>query len=227
MAWVAECSWSEWQNAVEYALGDLGQWEVVFLERHNEDLDVPDDLLPQVFGILEEQLTVASGLLGDIETVFFQTPTCYPDREVDGKEHITEAAEVVTWFVQLFDRMAAKWPELANAHATTWPATDRFFFRKLKLYAFSKVDAFEADHVAEEVLSLDQVAFWDTDVVRELLYLLVDRWGEFSQENRNQLADRILTGPDQLSHWSDVSFQGCAMSSPPDTPGISNYRCVN
>lgn len=45
-------------------------------------------------------------------------------------------------------------------------------------------------------------------MVRELLFLLVDGWGEFSQENRNQLTDRILTGPDQLSHWSDEEFPG-------------------
>ncbi len=190
----------------ETHLEDLGQFEVVFLDRHNEDVDVPDDLLPEVFGILEEQLTVASGLLGDIETVYFRTPTCYPDRDAGGRGRVTMAAEVVTWFVQLFDRLAAKWPELAKAHATTWPATDRYFFRKLKLYAFSKVDAFEADHVAEEVLSLDQETFWDIDVVRELLFLLVDRWREFSQENRNQLTDRILTGPDQLSHLRDEEF---------------------
>lgn len=187
----------------EIHLSDLGQYEVVFFERHNEDLEVSDDLLPQIFDILEEQLSVASGLLGDIETVYFETPTCYPDRDVDGREHITESAEVVTWFVELFDRMAATWPELAKAHATTWPSTDPFFFRKLKMYAFSKVDVFEADHVAEEVLSLDQKTFWDADVARELLFLLADRWGEFSQVNRNQLADRILTGPDQLSQWSE------------------------
>ncbi|MDH6148857.1 MULTISPECIES: SIR2 family protein [Paraburkholderia] len=197
-----------WRPWGEIHLGDPGQFEVVFLERHNENLEVPDDVLPQVFSILEQHLTVASELLGDIETVCFQTPTCYPDREVDGREDITKAAEVVTWFTQLFDRMAAKWPVLANAHATTWPATDQFFFRKLKLYAFSKTGAFEAAHVAEEVLSLDQETFWDIDVVRELLFLLVDRWGKFSQENRNQLTDRILTGPDQLPHWSDEEFPG-------------------
>jgi len=190
----------------EISLYDLGQWEVAFLERHDEDLDVPDDALPQVFGILEEQLTVASGLLGDIETVHFQTPTCYPEREVDGKEHITKAAEVVTWFIQLFDRIAAKSPELANAHAMNWPESDQFFFRKLKLYAFSKVDAFEADHVAKKVLSVDQETFWDTDVARELLFLLVDRWNEFSLEYRNQLIDRILAGPDQHSYWSNEDF---------------------
>lgn len=187
-------------------LGDLGQYEVMFLDKHNESLDIPDDLLPQVFGILKEQLAVAAGLLGDIETIYFCTPTCYPKREVDGKKYITKAAEAVAWFVQLFDQMTAKWPELAKAHAMTWPTTERFFFRKLKLYAYSKVNIFEADSVAEQVLFLDQEAFWDIDVVRELLFLLVDRWREFSQESRNQLIDRILTGPDQLSHWSDEEF---------------------
>lgn len=187
-------------------LSDLGQFKVLFLERHNEDLDVSDDLLPQVFSILEEQLAVASGLLADIETVYFRAPTCYPDREVDGKEHITQDAEVVTWFVQLLDRMAINWPKLANAHATTWPATDPFFCRKLKLYAFNKVDAFEANHVAKELISLDQETFWDINVVRELLFLLVDRWEEFSQESRNQLTDRILSGPNQRSRWSDEEF---------------------
>jgi hypothetical protein len=184
-------------------LRDLGQFEVVFLKRHNEDLDVPDDLVAQVFGVLEEQLIIASGLLADIETIYFKTPTCYPGRQVDGNGHIEESAEIVSWFIQLFDRMAAKWPELAHAHATTWLATDQFFFRKLKLYAFSKADVFEADHVAKEVLSLPQETFWDFHVARELLFLLVDRWREFSQANQNQLIDRILAGPDQHSHRSN------------------------
>lgn len=187
-------------------LSDLGQFEITFLERHNEDLDVPDDLLPAVFGILEGHLITASGLLADIETVYFETPTCYPERDVDGNGRNTESVEFVTWFIQLFDRIAAKWPELAHALAMTWPVTDSFFFRKLKLYSFSKVHAFEADHVAKEILSLAQEAFWDINVARELLFLLVDRWSEFSQPSRDQLLDRILAGPDRHSHWSDEEF---------------------
>ncbi|QHD04232.1 SIR2 family protein [Pseudomonas sp. R76] len=187
-------------------LGDIGQWEVIFLDKHNEKLDVPDDLLPQVFGILQEQLTIASGLLRDIETIYFRTPTCYPKREVDGEKYVTKAAEAVVWFIQLFDQMTAKWPELARAYATTWPTTERFIFLKLKLYAFSKVVIFEADSVAKQVLLLDQEAFWDIDVARELLFLLADRWQEFSQTSRNQLIDRILAGPDRRTHWSDEEF---------------------
>jgi hypothetical protein len=184
----------------------LGQWDVVFLERHREDLPIPDDLLPQILGILEDQLIVASGLLRDIETVYFRTPTLYQGREVDGREYIEKAAKAMSWFAQLFDRMAATLPKLAHAHATTWPVTDPFFFRKLKLYAFSKVDVFDADYVAEQVLLLDQDTFWDRDVVRELLFLMADRWGQFSGGGRNKLTDRILTGPDQRPNWAEEEF---------------------
>ncbi|MFS8149735.1 SIR2 family protein [Vreelandella titanicae] len=192
-----------WDNL---RLSDLGQFEVKFLERHNDDLEVPDEVLPQVFAILEEQFTSASGLLADIETVYFQTPTCYPDREVDGREHVTETAEVMEWFVALLDRLSESRPDLVQAHATVWPDSEQFFFRKLKLYAYSKKSVFEADQVAKAILSFDQTAFWDINVARELLFLLVDRLSEFSQESQNRLIDRMLEGPEQLSHWSDEQF---------------------
>ncbi|WP_208108383.1 SIR2 family protein [Paludibacterium purpuratum] len=194
---------STWENVRP---SDLGQFAVQFLEMYDEDLEVPDEILPKVFGILQEQLIITSDLLADIQPASIQIPTCYPNREVNGRELITKGAEVITWFVRLFDRMAAKWPILANAYATTWPLTDRFFFRKLKLYAYSKVNVFHADHVAEGLLSLDQETFWDSDVIRELLFLLGDRWGEFSPESRAQLSERILAGPDQFSYWPDEEF---------------------
>lgn len=189
-------SWKEIQ------LSELGQFEVVFTDRHDDDLDIPDNVLLRVFSALEEQLLTASGLLEDIETFYFPSPSCYPVRAVEGEEHFAKGADVLTWFVPLFDRVAGKWPELANAHVTTWPVTEPFFFRKLRLYAFSKTSVFGADRVAEEVLSLEQNGFWDTNVTRELLFLLTDRWEEFSQDNQNRIIDRILTGPYQLPYLS-------------------------
>ncbi|HHQ6589690.1 TPA: SIR2 family protein [Serratia fonticola] len=190
----------------EIQFSELGQFEVVFLERHNRDLDIPDDVLPHVFSILEEQLIFASGLLEDINTSYFSTPSCYNEREIYGKGYVSQFAKILTWIVPLFDQMADKWPEVTNARATIWPITERFFFRKLKLYAFSKVGVFKADHVAKEVLSLEHEAFWDANVVRELLFLLVDRWEEFSQDNQKQIIERILVGPNRLSYWSEAEY---------------------
>ena len=190
----------------EIHFSKLGQFDVVFTERHDEDLDVPDNALLQVFSALEEQLIIAAGLLEDIDTFYFPSPSCYPERAVEGEEYFAKGADLLTWFVHLLDRVAEKWPELANAYVTTWPVTEPFFFRKLRLYAFSKTGVFGADRVAEEVLSLEQNSFWDTNVKRELLFLLADRWEEFSQVNQNRIIERVLAGPYQFRYWSDEEF---------------------
>ncbi|WP_244942283.1 hypothetical protein [Yersinia rochesterensis] len=187
----------------EIHFSKLGQFEVVFTNRHDDDLDVPDNVLLQVFSALEEQLIIAAGILEDIDTSYFPIPSCYPERDVDGEENFSKGADVLIWFVQLFDRVAEKWPELANAHVTTWPVTEPFFFRKLRLYAFSKTAVFGADRIAEEVLSIEQNSFWDTNITRELLFLLVDRWAEFPRENQNRIIERILTGPYQIPYLSE------------------------
>lgn len=116
-----------------------------FLDRHKEKLDILDADLPRIFSILQEQFVLASGLLEDVETVYFKTPTCYPSRDVDGDEHVTSAADAFGWFRRLFDRLAILRPDLAKAHATTWDSQDPYFFRKLKLYAYGKTHVFEAD----------------------------------------------------------------------------------
>ncbi|EAO3108651.1 hypothetical protein E3I62_22515 [Salmonella enterica] len=191
---------SSWE---EIQFSELGQFEVVFTERHDDDLDVPDNVLLQVFSALEAQIIIASGMLEDIDTYYFPSPSCYPERAVEGEEHFAKGAEVLTWFVHLLDRVVMKWPELAKAHVTTWPVKEPFFFRKLRLYAFSKTGVFEADRVAEELLSLEQSGFWDTNVTRELLFLLTDRWEEFSQENQNRIIEHILTGPNHLLYFPE------------------------
>ena len=177
--------------------------ELNFLERYDDDLEVSDAALPEVFKILEDQLAVASGLLSDVGTKYFVTPTCYSDRETEGKTYPSEGAEVMALFIQLFERLVESRPELARAHAITWPASDRFYFRKLKLYGLSKGSLFEAEHVLETVLSFDQEAFWDEDVARELLFLLVDRWEEFSPDGKVRLTERILNAPDEPDHFPD------------------------
>lgn len=188
------------------SLANIGTFKVIFTERHGQDLIVPDEFLRPVFGVLEGHLIMASNMLEDINPFLFETPTCYPDREIDGKRRATKSMEILTWFISLFDRMNALWPELAHAHATTWQLNDHFIFRKLKLYAFGKVQSFKAEQVVKEVCAFNQEIFWDTKVTRELLFLLVDRWKEFSHKSRNQLIDRILEGPDPQSHVSEEQF---------------------
>lgn len=189
-------------------LDHLGYFEVKFLERYKDDLTVPDDVLPQVFGLLENATKVASGLLHDIGTVYFSTPTCYPDREVDGEDGYPEAADLWKFFIELFERLIEVSPDIALGHFQTWPMEDKFFFKKLGLYALSKEDLFEPEEVGRRLLELGQDVFWDTSVSRELIFLLVDRWAAFPEPLRYQIGERLLAGPDQESYWSDEVYPG-------------------
>lgn len=190
----------------DIALSNLGQFEVKFLEHHNVDLPIPDEVLPEVFDILEGAMISASGMLSDIGTVYFTTPTCYPDREVDGKERHPKAANALKLFIELFDRLVVCAPQAALGHFLTWPIEDRFFFRKLGIYALSKEELFDAEEVATRLLALDQDVFWDDNVTREVVFLLIDRWAAFPEPLRQRLGDRLLAGPDQESYWSDEDY---------------------
>ena len=184
-------------------LSHLGQFEVKFLERHKDDLTIPDDVLPQVFDLLEEAMKAASGMLSDVGTTYFVTPTCYPDREMDGKDRHNKAADAMEFFVELFERLVKAAPDIALGHFLTWPIEDQFFFKKLVLYALSKEDLFRPEEVGQRILVLSQDTFWDTNVARELVFLLVDRWSALPEPLRHQLGERLLNGPDQESYWSD------------------------
>ncbi len=205
-------------------------FQVEFPKRSHKDFDVPDTALEPVFRILEEKLFAAAELLSDMGTQFLRTPTCYPGRSVSGELHHLESASILPLFRALFDRIARQNPTLAKGHALTWPATDQFYFRKLKLYALNVDGVFESGQVVEIVLSLDQEAFWDTAVKRELLFLLADRWAEFSPDDQIRLFERILKGPDQREGWPYTKYpqwqnetaacygrylenRGCALSS--------------
>ena len=180
----------------------IGQFNVKYLDYHGEHLDVPDDLVPTVFGILESQLLAAEGLLLEIDTNSISTPTYYPYWELDVGQHFDDHAEPVSIFLKFFDKLVAINPCLAKAHATLWNESDRYFFLKLKLYALSKVELFQADEMAAVILSFDQEVFWDSNVTRELLIGLADRWSTISTDNRNAIVNRILAGPKKLNHLS-------------------------
>lgn len=183
---------------------ELANWEIKLHDRHEEAIDIPAEVLEQVFSIVERQLHKAVGLLQDINTTYFDTPSCYPNREVEGEE--PDRNDFFTLFLELFMRMTALFPASARSHAIIWPTEAKYYFKKLKLFALNHVELFEADEAAEIVMSLNQESYWDTNVRRELLFLISDRWEDFSKANKVALAERMLRGPDRMDHWSEDKY---------------------
>lgn len=199
-----------WQDI---KFGDLGHFEVKLLERYKDNLSIPDDIVPQAFGILENALIAASGMIADVRPIFFSAPNCYPDREVAGEERDSDVADAFLLFIDLFDRLVRAEPKTAQGHVLTWPKHHRCFFRKLYLYALSKAELFSADQAVEYLLSQDQADFWDHEISREMIFLLVDRWAAISEDYRKRVVERLLSGPDKYDGWSDEKYP----SIPDDT----------
>jgi len=183
---------------------ELASWEIKFPDRHGETIDIPNEVLNPVFTIAEGHLSRAARLLKDLKISFFNTPTCYPNREVDGQDPNHET--FFELFLELFAQMITHCPANARAHAIIWSAEEEYYFRKLKFFALNQIKLFEADEAAEIILTLNQESFWDTKVRRELLFLISDRWEDFSKANKIALTDRLLNGPDRMSHWSEEEY---------------------
>ncbi|ESY75032.1 hypothetical protein X743_07235 [Mesorhizobium sp. LNHC252B00] len=193
-------------NWDEIGSTELTNWAVKFADTHGEQIKMPDEVLYPVFRIAEGHLFRASRLLEELARTYFTTPTCYPNREIDGEDRDRDGDANFRQFLSLFARMLEHSPGLLRAHALSWPVSDKSHFRKLKLFALNNVGLFGADEAADVVLGLEQDQFWDFEVRRELLFLIHDRWKEFSSVSRLALADRLLEGPNKAAHWSDKEY---------------------
>jgi len=190
----------------EVLLSHLGHFEIKFLDRHQEELPVPDEVLLQVFAVKERHLAVASGLLADIGRTHHESPSPYSFNEKESPQHPDAEDEELSSFVQFFDRLSELNPDLARAHAIKWPIADRSYFRQLKLYAFAQPKIFDAEYVVDTLLGYGDEIFWDTHVSREVVTLLTRRWSEFSPLARESVIERILSGPGKHSDWSDDDY---------------------
>ena len=97
-------------------------------------------------------------------------------------------------------------PKILRARVLAWPVKDEFYFRKLRIYAFSRTELFDADEAAEALLSLNEDSFWDTEVCREILLLVRDRWRDFSDGNKGSIVDRLLDGPLRRDYWPENEY---------------------
>lgn len=194
---------SEWKDVELHEITNL---EVTFPERHGEELDVPDEALFPVLNALQQGLVETSGILAEIGTTYFQTPTCYPERDVDGDDQYQDFYHDVRIFIGLFDRLTAYDPAAAAALSRTWPTDDKFFFRNFCFYAANQPQLFgieEAYHLIEKV---DARSFWREECQRELMFLIADRWAEFSEEQQVEVSTRILAGFENRGHLSEEEF---------------------
>jgi hypothetical protein len=169
-------------------------FEVKFPPEHAEDFEVSAEALPSVLRILCRGLQHAAGLLGEIETVYWQTATFHPEQK-PGHYHQTETDRYLLRAVHFFDRLATENPTLARAEVALWPRDDEFFFDKLRIYALMKPNLFTGHECAEGILALSDKGFWNIHHRRELLHTLRARWNDLPDDDRRLVEAKFLQGP--------------------------------
>ena len=175
--------------------------EVKFPPRYTADFEIDSNALPLVVEILQDNLMRASQLRSDVQLLYggiIESPTCYQNRCVSGEIRYMEFNSEVVMFLDLFERLIKLNPVAAKGIAEKWQYSDRYFFRKLKLFALNHDSLFDIDEVAYWIGQLSEEEYWCENNRRELLFLLKDRWAEFSIQQRQDIVDRLLSPPYSL-----------------------------
>ena len=192
--------WSELSQA------DFFRATVKFRNDREEKIEVLDDALPGVFAILNNNLIRAVDLLNEIGNRWFEVPSLYRDVEEVAEDHVYRSDRFILWFLNTLERMADLYPAQVAATATLWPQPEGIVFDRLRLFVWNKPQLFTASQAAALLLQLDQGAFWHPKNRRELLFLIRDRWGDFSPPERLTIEARLLAGPSKYDHQSDEEY---------------------
>lgn len=176
----------------------VAYFTVKFPARYDIDLEIDDGILSDVITILQDNLILASRMRSKIQDLYggiVESPTCYRHRDVSGDSQCIEFSFEIEWFLNLYEQLIESNPASAKTFAEKWTFDDPYFFRKLKLFALNHNSLFDIDEVYFWIEDLSEEQFWCENSRRELLFLLKDRWNEFSEIQRQGIVEKILFPP--------------------------------
>ena len=176
------------------------------LDRHGDNIEIPDGHLAEVVGILRRSLIRCGHLLDETEVPHWSAPTLHPTDE-PGETIYGRKAHYLLWFKQLFLRLVELDPEAGSAEVRCWPLDDRYFFGRLNIFVAMLSNAIPHNAAFGIVMGVSDVVFWDSGVQREMLFTLRVRWSDFSEVQRRKIERRILQGPSQWEEEKPVQYR--------------------
>lgn len=192
--------------SVELAkLSDIARVEVRFLEQRQPQIAIPDAILPAIVGAIRKGLEHAASLLADLDTKWWRTPTLHPE-DKPGERYLSKADAYFIWFVTLYDQLCRSDIRLARRELSAWPENEPFFFDKLRIWEWMKPEIVTPSDAMMGLLALSADAFWSQYSQRELLWTLRARWGEWPQDERQAIEDKIIEGPEQWDQESREDY---------------------
>jgi len=202
------------ESAVRLPAGDwsmigwpeIANIELRFPSQHGERMEVPNEALLSVFAALQRNLVRASDRLGEVAIRWFRLGTLYPENARSDLGYVEDQVAYITWFLEFLERMATLNPKLLRANIDTWPNPEWYIFDKLRLYVWNNSNLFSGDDVSDCLLALQDDQFWRSENERELLFLLRDRWSEFTVDGQEKISNRILNGRPKYEGGDDEKY---------------------
>ncbi|MEM1132753.1 MAG: SIR2 family protein [Pseudomonadota bacterium] len=183
----------------ELRLRDAIELKVRVLDRHNHDIEIPDEQLPKIISIVRNSLVRMMELLTEVDDPFWHAPNLHPS-EGRGETYHGKKEQLVIWFTMLIARLLKAEPAKAKQEFSAWPIGESRLFPKLKLWTAYHKEHFSASEAFEVFQSIAKDELWDSYNRRELLFLLKNHWPDFSKTQKRKIETYLEAGP---SRWED------------------------
>jgi len=170
----------------------------------NEDISVPDELLPLLVKLLRRNLETAIALenriggygLHNLDPLY-DAPSAHP-------YGINRA---VAELVKYFSRLAEGNAPAARIEVQSWQENDDRIFARLRIWACGNPDVVTGSDVGSIIGRLENSVFWEGRSQRDLLLTLSKRWADLPADTRAIFEQRLLYGPSQWKNESPSNFQ--------------------
>lgn len=175
--------------------------DVKFPDVYDKDIKIPKRVLKDVTMIMQNNLLQAARIMDEVYCLYGKrelTGTCYKSRSIKGNIEYRRFEKEISLFVDLFDRLIKFDKCFARGISDSWSVSEYYFFRKLKFYALNCTSLYTESDVVDHIVALEDADFWCKNSRREMLFLIRDRWHEFSLEEREAIASRIVCVPTSL-----------------------------
>ena len=198
--WPTERDWAK------VNLRNVVQLKVRVLDRHNTDLKIPDENLPQVVRIIRNSLIRMVELLDETGDFFWRCPNLHPTGK-PGESNYGRKNQLVLWYRALFRRLVELDPTLALDEYRQWPKDEERLFAALRVWAATN-EGFLSDVQALDLLhELSDQEFWSSDNQRGVMLLIKQIWPSSGSRQRGSLEKRLIAGPPRWDHQTDEEYR--------------------
>ncbi|AXS40156.1 SIR2 family protein [Breoghania sp. L-A4] len=193
----------------EIRLQDLISLDVEYTDLPR-NISIPDEWIERVVIVLRKNLETALELenefggygLNDICPI---TPDENPDGDSYSRTHGLSAW--VLYFISQFQRLMDLNLDAARTEFQCWSIEDATIFARLRIWALGQDRLVTSEEFGDAIRKLPEKAFWDAYHARDLLLALSSRWIELGLDDRSEIEQRILHGPERWSDEEDGHFE--------------------